>query len=527
MADPADQFEPAVYRLADMSGFEFEDAIQTVFERRGWDASVAERVADLGRDVIARRGDETVIVECKHQQSKISRPDIQKVHSAAVSYGSSHASADPTSTRAIIVSTGGFTSPAREHAEQDLGADTVELWDYQQLVDRAREVNVYFPSEEAGTAHVFRAPRRSPDEVRDLVDGSFLDRLDSAPRTVDDHASIDPTDLREIPALVIEYSLDETFGTQTYSRLHRARAHGRKLVTLDDTALDRREQSIWDDASFSIDCRDEKSDEELATQFGVNPEEYEDTVRRTIARQESTTVRYTGRNNQTYTKECRVDPDDVTVRSRQVLLHRHAVDVTIGPGDHAFEIAEHRDRGSAPVASSPLTLDSTRALWDGTSAILCNDCAAISLGTGSPSPTRCRDCGRTLCSEHFWVFPSWWLWGGDALCSTCYNDRSDDQPDLTEYPGGSHASAIVSALVAPLGLARESRWIVFGLVMAALIAAASLTAAPNVSETATFAAYLATGVTWFGAGTWIAFGIRRTSRHRARLAELDGYTPSW
>ena len=123
--------------LDELSGFEFEDTMALVLEKQGYeDVRVAEKVADLGRDVVMREPredgpDTAVIVECKHTDV-VSRPVVQKLDSAVKSY------AYDGPKRGMIATTGRVTQPGQEYAE----AVDIEIIDGRVLREIADEVGM-------------------------------------------------------------------------------------------------------------------------------------------------------------------------------------------------------------------------------------------------------------------------------------------------------------------------------------------------------------------------------------------------
>ncbi|MFB6262736.1 MAG: restriction endonuclease [Bradymonadaceae bacterium] len=504
--------DPVVYRLAEISGFEFEDAVCTVFERLGYDAQVAERVADLGRDVIARSSEETLVVECKHTSSSVGRPVVQKLHSAAVSF--------EDGARGIIVSSGGFSRPAREHADQ-LG-HVVELWDLARLTEHARDVEVYFQVDDESGGWVFRTSFREVSETRTRFERSFVESLESAPRAVDDAIDLEARRGSVLPAILVEYELDETYGTSTYPRLHRAHEEGRTLLPV-ESDLSPTERRLWRDATFAQRCESSIDGRPPEAYFGVDPGAYEQKVSRRLARQHSTTVTYRGDNNQTYEKTFEVDPDDVSTRSRRVLLRRHRIRIDAGPARHAFDVAARQGAPPAIVQSETIPVERGIGIQKEETGLLCNDCGTIRSSAASPAPARCVACSRTVCADHYWPYPSALLSGGTPYCSRCYPDARA----VPDFPFDSGIGTFLSALVPPLPLALAGRW---GAV-AAFSALASLAAAGMANDAVRTglgtAGPIVLAVLGLAAIVWMHVWARRSRRHRANLDELAGYRPDW
>lgn len=101
---------------------QFEELVTEVFTRMGFTAKLTAATNDGGKDIICRRGSETIYVECKFfaPNRKVGRPLLQKLVGAV---------ATDRVSKGICVTTGSYTEQAREYARR---AD-VELWDMQQL----------------------------------------------------------------------------------------------------------------------------------------------------------------------------------------------------------------------------------------------------------------------------------------------------------------------------------------------------------------------------------------------------------
>lgn len=77
---------------------------------------------DAGVDIRCRKGDKVLIVQCKHTQKPIGRPEIQQ----AVGANDTNRGG-----KVLVISTGGFTEQAKEYAQR---ANTyVILWDWNKL----------------------------------------------------------------------------------------------------------------------------------------------------------------------------------------------------------------------------------------------------------------------------------------------------------------------------------------------------------------------------------------------------------
>ncbi|OXT17198.1 hypothetical protein B9K06_12630 [Bacillus sp. OG2] len=111
-----------------MDPFEFEWFIKEMFELLGYHATVTKKTNDGGKDIILRKNDQRSLVECKRYNTpKVTRPDIQKFHSAIIDY---------KATKGYFVTTGDFTKPAIEYCKDK----KIELISGKELVILLEEV---------------------------------------------------------------------------------------------------------------------------------------------------------------------------------------------------------------------------------------------------------------------------------------------------------------------------------------------------------------------------------------------------
>ncbi|OEH85985.1 hypothetical protein BHU72_14990 [Desulfuribacillus stibiiarsenatis] len=96
-----------IAKLKSMHPLEFEHYIADIFRLKGYTATVTPPTGDAGKDVILIKGSDIRLVECKRYNSpKVTRPDIQKFHSAII---------DSNASCGYFITTGYFTKPAIEY----------------------------------------------------------------------------------------------------------------------------------------------------------------------------------------------------------------------------------------------------------------------------------------------------------------------------------------------------------------------------------------------------------------------------
>lgn len=89
------------------NGLDYEVFVGDLLKDQGWDVSVTPASGDQGADVIAKRGPEIVVIQCKFYAGAVGNKAVQEVAAARVHYGA---------TQAAVVSKSGFTASARQLA---------------------------------------------------------------------------------------------------------------------------------------------------------------------------------------------------------------------------------------------------------------------------------------------------------------------------------------------------------------------------------------------------------------------------
>ncbi|MGM0852604.1 MAG: restriction endonuclease [Bacillota bacterium] len=95
-------------KLINMRPAEFEEYVADLFTALGYQAELTPLTGDGGKDIILRKNNTLAIVECKryNENNKVSRPDIQKFHSALI---------DTNANEGLFVTTSYFTEPAMKY----------------------------------------------------------------------------------------------------------------------------------------------------------------------------------------------------------------------------------------------------------------------------------------------------------------------------------------------------------------------------------------------------------------------------
>ncbi|RFU71451.1 restriction endonuclease [Peribacillus saganii] len=96
-------------KLISMRPYDFEKYVADLFTLMGYEAELTPYSGDGGKDIILKKDNEISLVECKryNENNKVSRPEIQKFHSAIV---------DMNAVEGFFVTTGYFTQPAMNYS---------------------------------------------------------------------------------------------------------------------------------------------------------------------------------------------------------------------------------------------------------------------------------------------------------------------------------------------------------------------------------------------------------------------------
>ncbi|WP_254832828.1 restriction endonuclease [Haloglomus salinum] len=373
--------------LDELSGFEFEDVMEDVFRNLGYEnVRQAAKTADEGRDIVmeevvdgTRR---SIVVECKHTGS-VGRPVVQKLHSAIAT----HDFDGPK--RGMVVTTGRFSGPAEEYAERlDANDDPypIELVDGRDLRELAEEVGLDLYN---GRIEVLCDETLRPRDPTGTVDSPLFEVV----RDVENLsvADLPPADRRAHfqPVVVVSARVQATFETSVgvVHRVDEADAialhAGRGGPTPCSSAV---AQLVASNLSQAVDLDEdafaETFDDLVVDRFGQTQTEYKDWAVDRFRRRHTTTVRYTGDNNVTYTKECEPRQSDISVQSvTPIYLPQVRFGVTLGEYTHGYE---------AYVAGpSRVTVeDAVRR------------CVHCETDASDETYTYCANCGSINCERH-------------------------------------------------------------------------------------------------------------------------------
>lgn len=302
--------------LDELTGYEFEDLMVDVFRNLGYEnVRRSARTADAGRDILMEESVDgrrrAVVVECKRTDT-VSRPVVQKLHSAVVTYDYDGP------VRGMVVTTGRFTGPAEEYARelgtrQGGGVELLDGADLREIGERTG-MDLYNGRIEILCEEALEPvhPTAGPDApVFEAVRG--IENLE--PVTIPSPE----TRLELEPTVTVTARASATFETSV-GVIHRLDERSELVVVADRDAPRIAPDEITDLVGGNAPRLDlEGRDLETAfdaverARFGQTQTEYKEWAIDRLRRAHTTTVHYTGDNNVDYEKTC--TPNRPTSRS--------------------------------------------------------------------------------------------------------------------------------------------------------------------------------------------------------------------
>ncbi len=358
--------------LDELSGYEFEDAVASLFRELGYDdVAVATRVADEGRDITMYDGETAHVVECKHTDA-VSRPVVQKLHSAVATY------THEGPKRGMVVTSGRFTGPAEEYAarlRENGDPHPIELLDGRDLRELGESVGMDLYN---GRIEIVCEDSLSVGDPEGVLSDVFAD-VQNAPATLPEPE----IDVSFRPVVDVYARTRSTFETSV-GVIHRIDRTDRLVVEAGPSgpAIAPGELSSLIDTGTVPLAEARATHGGDARRFGWTESEYREWVRERLCDALETTVTYTGDNNVTYTRGCRPSPDDVSLRSVDPLyVPRIETTVELGEYTHGHEYDAGGERHATRV-------DDVRR------------CVHCSTAEAEETYTYCQNCGSISCETH-------------------------------------------------------------------------------------------------------------------------------
>lgn len=403
-----------------MSGFDFEEFVARLLNKLGY-GQVKEVLftQDEGRDVLIQSPDGLIVVECKHQpKTGVGRPIVQKLHSAVIS---------SQAVKGMLVTTGHFTEEAIEYAKKLSESGTsIDMIDRRLLADMASRAGIRLSGRGEELA-VWTYPIPNETQTRRMVGSAVASWVTSEPREPLALLRECKRTLAYRPMYVIRYSVDSVFETSV-GVIHRESASDVKVVFDGNTGELTRDDVVKffepeTQTRFTGTHQDFRGN--LPT-FQIDSTSLLRLAKQTIIRAHTKTVRYSGRNNVSYTKVCEPGERDVYIHDvRQVYLPTARLEFSLE------ETGYHLGGVQAPSGRFlPLSHDVLTCRTCGQSVtrrgLLCDTCGRVTHSggflLGSVHGFKCGRCRRTTCRAHGHWRRRYLIWR-ELLCPECNEIR--------------------------------------------------------------------------------------------------------
>ena len=408
------QSRPDTVFLDSLDGFEFEDLCARIYRELGYRVENIQSTADEGRDLVLKSPDgETIVVECKHwSKGTVGRPVLQKLHSAMLTY---------PAKRGAVITTGSFAKQALTYI--DKVSEDIQLIDLSKLRALAANAGIKLVTGK-DSAPLMVYPVGSDKAIKRRLDQAVFNKLTSSPKPASEIFDIKAHDVTWKPAYFIRYSVNQDFSTSV-GLLHRERAANETLL------IDAEDGSRFWERVANLLKSSRASEISSVPQFGgsvnlppfvLGATEVKTKAKEHIRDLHTTVVRYQGRNNQTYQKECvptnkYISLDHITqVYVPQQVVRLAALQshysLSFVEGDKDLVIGAKRldlkcphcgQHTSGEMGQASETLST---LGQDIRAQICNVCGAITHPAAwmFPHSFRCASCRKTLCRDcAYWV----------------------------------------------------------------------------------------------------------------------------
>jgi restriction system protein len=400
-----------------MSGFDFEKLVADILSRLGYGS--IERVLftqDEGRDILVRSPNGLVVVECKHHpRGTIGRPVVQKLHSAVISSGA---------VKGLLVTTGKFTQEAIDYANRLAASGTViEMIDRPILTDMSSRAGIRLViGNESLNVWTYPVPTLITSE-KALI--TYIESVAvSYPRMMNLLMNGIRRNVSYRPVYLITYDVNAVFETMV-GVIHRESVRNATVV------LDGTNCQIYSDqvimflhseqqAPFSKPSEDFQG---VLPTFRIDSDTLNRTARSTIIKLHTKRVRYSGKNNVSYTKLCEPGERDIYIRDiRQLYVPLLALDFRLVNTQYRVEAVQGLSGSFLPLRHNLLTCRVCNEQIN-SNAIICDECGKITHSGGfrlrSVHGFRCNRCQKTMCRIDGYRRRRYLIWR-ELVCQTCY-----------------------------------------------------------------------------------------------------------
>lgn len=402
--------------LDGLDGFAFEQVCERIFEKAGWGkVTRIGGVADKGRDLIIRTPTgKRIVVECKfYDNATVGRPIVQKLHSAIID---SHADSG------IIVTTSRFSKAALEYAA-DLTrkhSHPIELFDLHKMMELAHEAGIELETGRMQKIYTYPVLDRQA-VAKDLQ--PLINKLDSRPVPAADLLRVADLHVRLRAMYFATISVQQSFSTSV-GLIHQIDVRDRHYMFDGETGGLDGSDSVSFFGTPRLAAASMPEHAYTKTGFELDGSTLRDRIMEEMVEAHTTHVRYRGRNNTTYVKNCIPTVRNIHINNlRQVYVPRYDVALEALGSSHACSL-EHN--GTVPRARS-MTWARCYGCGSADSLLLCNECGRVAHASRfGAHGFRCRECGKTVCGSCVWKARRHLIFSS-RFCSDCKPDSAKRQ----------------------------------------------------------------------------------------------------
>lgn len=414
-----------------MDGYQFQRLVANIFKRQGFlSVKVGPKGADMGIDITMKQkaGMNLTVgfaVQCKHHpKGVISRPVVQKLHSAIV--------VSPNVDKGLIVASGHFSEAAIKYAEK-IG---IELIDGDKLIELGKQVGipVLYEKRLPIAENCFRISDRS-QVIENVV--KFL--ASDLKGFNEQMFKVDKIGLRLIPTYMVDYYINAVFSTSV-GVIHSIGDRS-SIFFLGDIGnlVHPIVTEFLLDTKWTISTFNEKSLKDVEViqrrKFEKSFEEIKEIAIDSLIRAYSKRVSYYGRNNVRYTKTCVPKKKHITLENiKRVYFSPWDIIFSLKDRKYVIGALENSELPSSPFKVLPSNfvdlkeetglekypekcmLCSKELKHD---KFFCNDCGKITCNKDS---FECKVCGKIICREDT-IFKRKFLILKEKYCTDCARSK--------------------------------------------------------------------------------------------------------
>lgn len=385
--------------LDSLDGFAFEEICAEIYRRKGYSVENVKSTGDEGRDLILRGPDgETIVAECKHwPNGTVGRPVIQKLHSAASSF---------PARDGIVLTTGSFSRQAFEYIERPTVDVSIRLIDGRILKGIASEVGIDLTSG-ADPRPILSFAITDYSGLLPGLNEHVYSKLDSHPKTPAQLFQPESHAVTRRPVFLLGYSLTQEFSTSV-GVLHTIQIPNAEIMISGQDGINLSQE--WSEflSGARLNPASERPEDIEINQIGefrLDSGYMHEIAKERITELHTTRVTYTGRNNQTYVRDCVPSKRNILLKNiQQVFLVEYHLQLNAFHHEYRFDFLENQNHFL--WLQPPDIFECKECDKRARECLLCNVCGATTHLPRfvHPHSFRCKSCFKTICKDcAYWV----------------------------------------------------------------------------------------------------------------------------